>query len=442
MARNGSGTFALLANLATANTVSSSTSVNATMDDVATALTESINVDGTKAFEANQSVGGFKFTSLGSGSARTDSINMGQAQDGKANWVAAGGTADVITATYSPAITALVDGQECTFRASAANTSTTPTFSPNGLTARTIVKNGGSALAAGDIAAAGHEVVLKYLLASTRWELLNPAIPAAVAAITAASTTEVLTGTDTDKFVTANSLAATWEKGSNVASATTTAFGEGGYVHITGTTTITDLDFTTAKDGRGIKVQFDGILTLTHNSTTLVLPGGANITTAAGDTAEFVQDSSDNIKCLWYQRASGQPLVASPNTGMTLLGTIDTSSGASASITSLTLTSYKALYVVFVTVSSSSDATFLIGNSTSDDVVITSTLGSAASTMTATAMIELSTGIGSSVSQSNGAGSATTLLFDTALSTSSTAVSVAPSAGNLDAGSVLVYGMR
>lgn len=212
MARNGSGTFSLLAPVAVANTVSSSTSVNATMDDIATALTESINKDGTKAFEANQSVGGFKFTSLGSGSARTDSINMGQVQDGKANWVAAGGTADVITATYSPAITALVDGQECTFRASAANTSTTPTFSPNGLTARTIVKNGGSALAVGDIAAAGHEVILKYLLASTRWELLNPAAAAGTSSsagiLELATDAETQTGTDTARAITPANLTA------------------------------------------------------------------------------------------------------------------------------------------------------------------------------------------------------------------------------------------
>lgn len=174
MARNGSGTASLLAPLAVANTVSSSTAVNATMDDVAEMLTDSINVDGTKAFEANQSLGGFKLTSMGSGSARTDNINLGQVQDAKANWVAAGGTADVITATYSPAITALVDGQECTFRASGANTVTTPTFSPNGLTARTIVKGGGSALAVGDIPGANYEVRLRYLLASTRWEMQNP----------------------------------------------------------------------------------------------------------------------------------------------------------------------------------------------------------------------------------------------------------------------------
>lgn len=127
---------------------------------------------------------------------------------------------------------------------------------------------------------------------------------------TAASTTEVLTGTDTTKGVTPDALAALWEKGSDESSGGTVSFGEGGYFHITGTTTITDIDWDTAKDGRTAWVVFDGALTLTHNSTTLKLPGGANITTAAGDRALFVQDSSDNVICLAYIKADGTPVVS------------------------------------------------------------------------------------------------------------------------------------
>lgn len=89
-------------------------------------------------------------------------------------WSAAGGAADAITATYSPAITALTDGLLLTFRATAANATATPTFSPNGLTARTIVKAGGQALIAGDLARANYECAVRYNLANTRWELLNP----------------------------------------------------------------------------------------------------------------------------------------------------------------------------------------------------------------------------------------------------------------------------
>lgn len=128
-------------------------------------------------------------------------------------------------------------------------------------------------------------------------------------AINPSTTTEVLTGTSTAKVVTPDALAALWEKGADVASAGTVSLGEGGFFHITGTVTITDIDWATAKDGRAAFVIFDGILTLTHNATTLKLPGGANITTAAGDRAIFIQDASDNVICIDYIKASGQPVL-------------------------------------------------------------------------------------------------------------------------------------
>ena len=159
-----------------------------------------------------------------------------------------------------------------------------------------------------------------------------------------ATTTDALTGTNTAKFMTADATAALWEKGSDIASAGAVSFDEGGYVHITGTTTITDLDFTTAKDGRKIKVIFDGILTLTHNATTLKLPGNANITTAAGDRAEFVQDSSDNVICLWYTRADGTAVVVNSDS-MALLATLTTTSGTAHSATGLSPASYKYYFV-------------------------------------------------------------------------------------------------
>lgn len=86
---------------------------------------------------------------------------------------AAGGTVDAITATFSPAI-ALVDQQKCSVVCTGANTSITPTFAPNGLTAHTITMNGGQPLTVGSIGAAGYVALLEYNLANTRWELMNP----------------------------------------------------------------------------------------------------------------------------------------------------------------------------------------------------------------------------------------------------------------------------
>lgn len=91
----------------------------------------------------------------------------------------------------------------------------------------------------------------------------------------------------------------------SVASGSTTNIGAATSpnVNITGATTVTAFDSKTA----GVKrfVKFAAALTLTHNATSLILPGGANITTAAGDTALFISEGSGNWRCLSYQRASG-----------------------------------------------------------------------------------------------------------------------------------------
>ena len=175
MARNGSGTFTRIVPAYVFDTVISETSVNSEMDDIATALTASLAKDGQTTPTANLPMGTYRHTGVGTGTARTDYAALGQVQDGSANWVDGGGTADAITATYSPALTALVDGQLCFVRATLANATTTPTFNPSGLGAGTIVKGGGTALVPGDIRADGHELVLRYNLANTRWELLNVA---------------------------------------------------------------------------------------------------------------------------------------------------------------------------------------------------------------------------------------------------------------------------
>ena len=84
---------------------------------------------------------------------------------------AAGGNADAISATYTPPIT-LTDQTLCAVVLTGANLTTTPTFSPNGLTAHTITKRGGQPVAPYDLQGVA---LLEYYAAGTRWELLNPA---------------------------------------------------------------------------------------------------------------------------------------------------------------------------------------------------------------------------------------------------------------------------
>lgn len=45
-----------------------------------------------------------------------------------------------------------------------------------------------------------------------------------------------------------------------------------------------------------------------HNATSLILPGGANLVTAAGDSALATSDASGNWRVRHYQRASGKPV--------------------------------------------------------------------------------------------------------------------------------------
>ena len=78
-------------------------------------------------------------------------------------------------------------------------------------------------------------------------------------------------------------------------------------VFVTGTTSITSLGSVAAGVVRS--VTFSGALTLAHNATSLILPGGANITTSSGDVAEFESLGSGNWRCTCYQRADGLPAV-------------------------------------------------------------------------------------------------------------------------------------
>lgn len=130
-------------------------------------------------------------------------------------------------------------------------------------------------------------------------------------AATPATAVEMFTGTDTTKPIVSSVLATLWKKDSNIASAGTLTIPDtGSYFHVTGTTTITDIDFTTDTAGREVTLVFDGALTLTHNATTLILPGGASITTAAGDVAVLRSEGSDAVKCTSYTKASGTAVVA------------------------------------------------------------------------------------------------------------------------------------
>jgi hypothetical protein len=90
-----------------------------------------------------------------------------------------------------------------------------------------------------------------------------------------------------------------------IASAATCDIGAAGalFVAVTGTGAITSFG-TAANKLRFLR--FAGALTLTHDATSLILPGGASIVTAAGDTALFTSDAAGHWRCRQYARADGR----------------------------------------------------------------------------------------------------------------------------------------
>ena len=154
MSFNGSGVFLINSSgqPVVANTLITAAVFNAFTEDVATGLSTTICKDGQTTITANLPMSGFRHTGVGNASARNDYAALGQVQDGAGIYVATvGGTADAITLTPSPAITAYAAGQSFRWIASGANT-TAVTLQVSGLASpKAVTKNGASALVANDI---------------------------------------------------------------------------------------------------------------------------------------------------------------------------------------------------------------------------------------------------------------------------------------------------
>jgi hypothetical protein len=86
-------------------------------------------------------------------------------------YVTGAGTANVQTATISPAISGLVAGLQVWWLPVAANTTTTPTLNVNSSGAQTITKNGKAALVANDLTTTA---IAYAIYDGTNWELQNP----------------------------------------------------------------------------------------------------------------------------------------------------------------------------------------------------------------------------------------------------------------------------
>ena len=135
--------------------------------------------------------------------------------------------------------------------------------------------------------------MLRYDGTAARWQAIaRPAVPGT---LLAANNLSELSAKSTAR----DNLSI---HGADIASASTINLetATGNLVDVTGTTTISAI---TLGDGHERAVRFTGALTLT-NGASLVLPGGANITTAAGDFAVFRGYASGVVRCASYNPAA------------------------------------------------------------------------------------------------------------------------------------------
>jgi hypothetical protein len=86
---------------------------------------------------------------------------------------------------------------------------------------------------------------------------------------------------------------------------------DGSYFDVTGTTGFAAM---TVSANKQFTLQFDGALIMTHHATNLDLPGGANITTVAGDVAVFQSTVANQVQCISYTRAAGTPIAIGAET--------------------------------------------------------------------------------------------------------------------------------
>lgn len=82
----------------------------------------------------------------------------------------------------------------------------------------------------------------------------------------------------------------------------------GNFVHITGSGPISITSFGTVPAGSRFVLCFDIPVTLVYNATILIIPGAANIVTAAGDCIMLISEGSGNWRLVGYFPSSGLPV--------------------------------------------------------------------------------------------------------------------------------------
>ena len=186
--------------------------------DIATAISNRLMLDGGNQPSAAIPWNSQRITGLGTPTARTDAQRVDKVQDSAHTYAGTSSGTDTITATLSPAITAYAAGQRFTFLAGGTNTGPA-TLNLNTVGAKDLKKGaaGSTALDAGDITAGG---VYDVEYDGTNFQLLNPSTFRIAGTIlidgTAAAAAGITLAEDTDNGTNTVTLRAPASIASNV----------------------------------------------------------------------------------------------------------------------------------------------------------------------------------------------------------------------------------
>ena len=288
MARNGSGVYSNPYPNFVAGTTISSDQVDANNTQMATALTQSIAVDGQSTVTGNIPMSSKKFTGLAVGSASTDSLTLGQAQAEAFIWCGTmTGSADAGALSPTPAITAYAAGQRFAWKASTSANTGAMTVAISGLST-IAVQNDRAALAAGVHAAS--DIFMGVLDTASTIQIMKIAVSSSGTASTFEPTGDTSAGDDAAiGYTAAEGLILTGQGSTGDVTIKNDADAVVFQVP-TGTTNVTVVGSLT-----GGSILSNAVTAATTNSNLTLLPNGSGVVTIDGLTYPSADGSASQL---------------------------------------------------------------------------------------------------------------------------------------------------
>lgn len=151
-----------------------------------------LKVDGTNAPAADFAMGGFKHTNVGAANSTNQYLRVDQLQQFTPIYAVFAGTAEAISASITPAPTAIVTGHTIIVSCPSANATTSVTLNMNNLSAAPVRLPDNTEISLGAV-----KGLRKYSYRGGYWALMNPPSGGAVATSTNFSDTVVFSGSVT-----------------------------------------------------------------------------------------------------------------------------------------------------------------------------------------------------------------------------------------------------